>query len=218
MYDANLWAVKSDESSDRALISAANFRTSRYANRAEMIAAFGMDTGGTVAPSPAAEFVREVGAVLPGIPAQSAPRGAEPPSDRLFDEAMEGMGLGTLGLPDGQPRLIQLWQQGAGGSLSTAGFLVDALEPLNRTAHVIDGGEVVITDRCRLREGRYGGVELRVVSINRNSTRVLLLPVSPIPADADPGSFRLIFDTSDGTLSGRRQMRRRPLMMDLEGF
>ena len=114
--------------------------------------------------------------------------------------------------------MIANTHQDNGGTLSTVAFLVDALEPLNRVAHVISGTEVVIADRCRLRGGRYGGTELRVTRINRNATRVLLRPVTPIPAGADPASFQLIFDTSDGQITGRRQMRTRPLMLDLEGF
>ncbi|WP_157736025.1 hypothetical protein [Granulosicoccus antarcticus] len=217
-YDANLWAVKSGDSGDRIMISAANFRTSRYVDPEEMIMALGCDTDGNVAPSPAAELILDTSAVLPSVPAAATPIGSEPPSDRLFDEAMNAMGLGTLGLPDGQARLFQLWEQGSSGAITPAGFLIDALEPLNRKAHVLSGSEVVIVDRCRLREGRYGGVELRVARINRNSTRVLLLPVTPIRANVDPASFELILDTSDGTLTGRRQMRTRPLMLDLEGF
>jgi hypothetical protein len=145
------------------------------------------------------------------------PPGAEPPSDRLFDAAMTAMGLGTLGLPKDGARLFQIWEQ-QGATLACVAFLVDALEPLNRKAHVISGTEVVVTDRCRLREGRYGGIELRVARLNRNATRALLRPVAPIPAGVDPASFQLIFDTSDGSLTGRRQMRARPLMLDLEGF
>ena len=114
-------------------------------------------------------------------------------------------------------RLFQIWEQ-QGASLACVAFLVDALEPLNRQAHVISGDEIVVADRCRLREGRYGGIELRVALINRNATRALLRPAAPIPVDADPASFRLVFGTSDGTLTGRRQMRVRPLMLDLEGF
>ncbi|MCF3974661.1 hypothetical protein [Paracoccus salsus] len=216
-YDANLWAVRTSDSADRALVSAANFFTSRYANPTEMVEALGCSTDGSVAPSPAPELILEPGATLPAVPAPATPRGAEPPSDRLFDEAMNAMGLGTLGLPRDGARIIQIWEQ-QGATLACVGFLVDALEPLNRKAHVISGTEVVIADRCRLREGRYGGIELRVTRLSRNATRALLRPVSPIPAGVDPASFRLIFDTSEGTLTGRRQMRVRPLMLELEGF
>lgn len=217
-YDANLWAVRTGDSTDRIMVSAANFRTSRYANPTEMIQALGCDTDGGVQPTPAAELILEPGASLPPVPAPATPRGAQPPSDRLFDEAMNAMGLGTLGLPQDQARLFQIWEQDGAGTLSTVAFLVDALEPLNRVAHVISGTEVVIADRCRLSGARYGGTELRVTRINRNATRVLLRPVTPIPAGADPASFQLIFDTSDGQITGRRQMRTRPLMLDLEGF
>lgn len=216
-YDANLWAKKTANASDRALISAANFRTSRYANPGEMVAANGCATDGTVAPSPAPELILQPGATLPAVPAISAPVGAEPPSDRLFDAAMNAMALGTLGLPKDGARLFQIWEQ-QGSNMVTVAFLGDALEPLNRQAHVISGTQVVIADRCWLREGRYGGIELRVTRIYRNATRVLLRPDSPIPAGVDPASFRPVFDTSDGPLTGRRQMRSRPLMLDLEGF
>jgi hypothetical protein len=216
-YDANLWAKKTANASDRALITAANFRTSRYANPAQMVAALGCATDGTVAPSPAPELILQPGAVLPAVPAAASPVGAQPPSDQSFDTAMNAMGLGTLGLPKDGARLFQIWEQ-QGATMVTVAFLVDALEPLNRQAHVISGTEVVIADRCRLREGRYGGIELRVTRLNRNSTRALLRPVSPIPAGVDPASFRLVFETSEGPLTGRRQMRSRPLMLDLEGF
>jgi hypothetical protein len=216
-YDANLWATKTASPADRILVSAANFRTSRYANPTEMVEALGCATDGSVAPSPPPELILEPGATLPPVPAPATPAGAAPPSDRLFDEAMNGMGLGTLGLPKDNARIFQIWEQ-QGATLTCVGFLVDALEPLNRQAHVISGEEIVVADRCRLREGQYGGIELRVTRLNRNATRALLRPVSPIPAGVDPASFRLIFDTSDGTLTGRRQMRARPLMLELEGF
>jgi hypothetical protein len=216
-YDANLWATKTATPSDRILVSAANFRTSRYATPTAMVEALSCATDGSVAPSPAPELILEPGATLPPVPAPATPAGAEPPSDRLFDDAMNGMGLGTLGLPKDGARLFQIWEQ-QGTTLVCVGFLVDALEPLNRQAHVISGDEIVVAARCRLREGRYGGIELRVTRFNRNSTRALLRPVSPIPAVVDPASFQLIFDTSDGALTGRRQMRARPLMHELEGF
>ncbi|TYO85380.1 hypothetical protein [Oceanicella actignis] len=209
-HDAELWAARIADPADRALVTAANFRTSRYADPAQMIAALGCATDGSVAPVPAEELILEDGASPP-------PAAAEAPSDRLFDQAMAGMGLGELGLPRGRARLFQIWSV-EGGAPRTVAFLVDALEPLNRKAHVLAGDEVALVDRCRLTGGRHGGVALIVARINRNATRALLLPEAPIPPEADPAGFGLFFETSDGALTGRRQMRARPLTFDLEGF
>lgn len=211
MYDANLWAVRTDDAADRAQVSAANFRTSRYADPTEMIEALGLDVGtaADVAPAPPADLILEAGAALP--------TGVEPASDQAMDAALNDMGLGTLGLPTDGARVFQIWQPDGGGTMQLKAILVDALEPLNRTAHVIVGNEVRIEERCSLRDGRISGVTLDVVRLSRNSTRALLIPTVSLN-NFGPNSFRLRFDTSDGVLTGRRRIRTRPLVMELEGF
>ncbi len=52
MYDADLMALSQSDASDSVRIQASRFMTSRYANPREMIAAFGMDLDGSVAPVP----------------------------------------------------------------------------------------------------------------------------------------------------------------------
>ena len=212
MYDANLWAVRKDDATDRASVSAANFRTSRYANPTQMIEALGLEVGtaAQVAPVPPPELILEAGVTLP--------IGVEPASDRAMDSALNDMGLGTLGLPKNKARLFQIWQPDGAGTLRLVAILIDALEPMNRTAHIKDGNEIRIEERCALRDGRLSGVRLDVVRLSRNSTRALLMPSSPLPQTFGPNSFQLRFDTSDGLLVGRRRVRTRPLVLELEGF
>ena len=212
MYDANLWAVLTDDATERSQVSAANFRTSRYANPTHMIEALGLAVGtpSDIAPVPPADLILEPDAPIP--------TGIEPASDLAMDNALNDMGLGTLGLPGERARLFQIWQPGGSGRLRLVAILLDALEPVNRTSHVIVGNEVSIEDRCALRDGRLSGVSLTVARINRNSTRALLIPSGALPNTFNPDSFQLRFDTSDGLLVGRQRVRTQPLVLELEGF
>jgi len=210
MYDANLWAVDKTDSADRAQVSAANFRTSRYANPEEMVQALGMDTSGGNTPSPIDELILGSGVSLPTDVVLA--------SDLAFDATLKSVGLDTLGLPPGDAaRLLAIWQP-VGADMVLQAILVDALEPLNRTGHVIRGNTVAVVDRVRLEEGFIGTQRLEVRRTNLNATRALLMPTNPLPADWSADSFHMRF-VADGTdVIGRRYLRTRPLVLELEGF
>ena len=132
MYDCDLMARVSADHTDKLRAQASRFTTSRYANPREMVEAIGMGTGSQASPAPPFELVIEQG--------KSVPANIMGPSDRDFDIAMADMGLETLGLPDGQPRLFQIWQpDAAGGAMHMVALLVDALEPLDRKAAIVQG-------------------------------------------------------------------------------
>jgi hypothetical protein len=132
---------------------------------------------------------------------------------------MVAMGLDTLGLPDDEPRMFQIWQPNATGTvLSMVGVLVDALEPLDRIASVIVDSEVQIAIRCRIDHARIDGYRFKVIRRTRNATRALLRAPSGFIAPADASSFELHFETNNAMLIGRQYVRTLPLVMQIEGF
>lgn len=210
-YDADLMARMLADHDDKARIQASRFMTSRYANPTEMVQALGLDTDGAVAPVPMDELVLDAAATVPGDVAAA--------SDRDFDAAMADMGLDTLALPDGAARMFQIWQpNGAGTAMKLVGILVDALEPLDRTAAVVQGGAVEIVTRCALDHALIDGRMFKAVRRTRNATRVLLAAPAGFAAPVDAATFQLHFSTSDGPLVGRRHLRTIPLVMQIEGF
>lgn len=218
MYDADLFARDEGDAQDKWRITSANFRTSRYANPREMLEALGCATDGSTAPVPPQELMLDASATVPGF--------ADPAltSDAAFDRTLADLGLDTLALPQDSSRLFQLWKTATDGTLTLEALLIDALEPLNRTAHVIEDDAVVITPRCtlldaRLREAQMGNVEFNILRLTNTTTRALLIPERPLPAGFElTRDLQLRLDTSDGLLIGRRHLRSTPLALELEGF
>jgi hypothetical protein len=211
MYDADLMTRMITNAGEKIRVQASRFMTSRYANPTEMIEALGMDTAGSVAPVPMKELILDAGASVPSDVLSA--------SDRDFDAAMVAMGLDTLGLPDDEPRMFQIWQPNATGTvLSMVGVLVDALEPLDRIASVIVDSEVQIAIRCRIDHARIDGYRFKVIRRTRNATRALLRAPSGFIAPADASSFELHFETNNAMLIGRQYVRTLPLVMQIEGF
>jgi hypothetical protein len=211
MYDADLMARKIADHDDKIRVHASRFMTSRYANPREMVEALGMDTTGGTEPTPLKELVLDASAFMP--------TDVRPASDREFDQAMAALGLDTLELPVDEPRAFQLWRPNAAGpGLVTIGLLLDAVEPLDRTAAVIEGGKVEIRNRCSVIDARIDGAVFQPVRRTRNATRILLAAPAGFIAPVNPASFQLRVASSSGDLIGRRYVRSVPLAVQLEGF
>ncbi len=211
MYDADLMARLLADPDAKIRVQASRFMTSRYANPVEMVQALGMNTDGSTAPVPMQELILDASASLP--------TDVLPASDSAFDNAMADMGMDTLGLPDGNPRMFQIWQPDASGTaMHMVGLLVDALEPLDRDAAVINGGKVDLTIRCRLDHAIIGAARFDVVRRTRNATRILLAAPPGFTSPLATNHLALQFETSDGPLIGRQHLRAVPLVMQIEGF
>jgi len=218
-YDADLMARDSATPNDKIRVSASRLQTSRYANPDGMVQALGTTTRGAPFPLVPTELILGSEATLPGD--------VDLGSDRSFDQAMAAAGLDTLALPD-SPRIIQIWQPNrAGTRMHCVGFLVDALEPLNRSSAVIVGEAVEQVDRCRLREARVDGTPFRLVRVTANATRALLVAPGGFTAPRDPDSFELIFDSYNPgkpgadkteTITGKTRIRTVPFVIEIEGF
>ena len=211
MYDADLMARKISNMLDKISVHAVNFRTSRYANPKEMIEAMGCSTDGTVAPVPPSELILNPDAMVPS--------NVLPKSDMEFDIAMQAMGLDTLALPIDAPRLFQIWKpSNDGSSLEMVALLLDAVEPVNRVASVINGSKVEVVDRCRFVDAQIDNVQFEIIRMTRNATRLLLVPTSTFTAPVDTNSLELHFSTNEGAITGRKFLRSIPLTIELEGF
>ncbi|MBB5699683.1 hypothetical protein [Sphingomonas yantingensis] len=211
MYDFNLLAVRKGAplaARDPIVVNATRFKTSRYANPAEMLAAMGFATSST-APIAPEELLLADAAVLP--------TGALSVSDRDLADALRAIGADTLPLPGDRPRAITLWQR-IGGSYRIAGFLIDSPEPMRREGAVLIGDTAVDTVRCKPDRLTVGGTMFEPVRATLSWTRVLFRTASPVvPADESELAFRLLV-LPGGTLTGKRVLRARPLMLDIEGF
>jgi len=211
MYDADLMARKMSDTTDKVKVHAVNFRTSRYANPKEMIEAMGCTTDGSVAPVPPSELILNPDAIIPSDTFAA--------SDLEFDIAMQSMGLDTLALPINEPRLFQIWKPSVdGSSLEMVALLIDAIEPVNRTASVINDKKVETVDRCQLINATIDGVSFEVVRMTFNATRLLLMPTSTFIMSADSIDLELNFSTNEGSIIGRKFLRSIPLTIELEGF
>lgn len=212
MYDVDLNAVTIAAGDNAVRVSASRFVTSRYANPGEMLEAFGFAIAPAANPSPPGELVINAGISLP-----SSGDGLTI-SDSAFDSTMADLGLETLGLPDAEPRVFQLWQvDSGGGAMRLAALLLDGVEPINREASVVQDGSVERVTRCRVERLTQNGRNFVPVRQTQNATRILLVPQGgAFVPNNDLGE--LIMTTSDGPLTGRRTMRIVPLVMEVEGF
>ncbi|MCQ0968894.1 hypothetical protein MLD63_00390 (plasmid) [Paracoccus sp. TK19116] len=210
MYDFNLIAPKkAPAGSDPVIVNPTRFKTSRYANPAEMMRALGFATSGT-APIAPTEMILADAAVLPAGPMQV--------SDKAMGDALVAIGADTLSLPGETGRTIALWRHLGGGTFGVAGVLIDAPEPLRRERAVLQGQQAVDSIRCEPDRITLGGGTFLPVCATLNWTRVLFVAPSPVtPTDAAPMSFRLKV-APGGTLTGRRIINARPVMLDTEGF
>jgi hypothetical protein len=211
MYDFNLLAVRKGAppaARDPIVVNATRFKTSRYATPAAMLDAMGFATAGT-APLPPEELLLG--------DAMTLPTGALSVSDRDMADALAAIGADTLPLPGDRPRAITLWRR-VGGSYRIVGFLLDSPEPMRREAAVVVGNAAVDSVRCEPDRLLVGGTAFLPVRATLNWTRVLFATASPAaPTDEAELALRLRV-APGGTLTGRRTLRARPLMLDTEGF
>jgi hypothetical protein len=213
MYDFNLIAPKKGINdpalADPVIVNATRFKTSRYANPTEMLAALGFATLGAAPIAPQELILTE---------AMTLPTGALSVSDLDMGTALAGIGADTLPLPGDQGRVIALWRHLGSGVFGVAGVLVDAPEPMRRVAAVLQGQQAVDAVRCEPARMALGSTNFLPVRATLNWTRVLFVaptPVTPIAGAAL--SFRLSTGIG-GSLTGRRIINARPVMLDTEGF
>lgn len=213
MYDFNLLAQRKGvppANADPVVVNATRFKTSRYATPAEMLAGLGFGTA-DLHPFAPQEIVLDDAAPLPAGPLSV--------SDLDFGAALAAIGADTLPLPGDQARTVALWRRDAGGQYGIVGFLLDAPEPMRRVAAVVQGQQAVDSVRCEPDRLVLGGVTFTPVRATLNWTRVLFVASQPVvPADAEAEVELRLKVAPGGTLSGRRIVNARPLMLDTEGF
>lgn len=210
MYDFNLIAPRKGAGSpDPVIVNATRFKTSRYADPAAMMAALGFATAGTAPIAPQEIILTD---------AMSLPSGGMSVSDLDMGSALAAIGADTLPLPGETPRVIALWRHLGGGSFGVAAVLIDAPEPLRRERAVLQGQQAVDSIRCAPDRITLAGTAFLPVRATLNWTRVLFVAAAPVVpvAEADL-AFRLSI-APGGTLTGRRVINARPLMLDTEGF
>lgn len=211
MYDFNLLAVRKGAppaARDPVLVNATRFKTSRYATPAALLEAIGFTATGT-SPVPPEELLLD--------DAMTLPAGGLVVSDGDMAAALAAIGADTLPLPGDRPRTITLWRR-SGGSYRIVGFLLDSPEPMRRDAAVVVGNAAVDSVRVAPDRLTVGGSTFLPVRATLNWTRVLFATTSPAaPAEGAELALRLRV-APGGTLTGRRTLRARPLMLDIEGF
>ncbi|AGT11059.1 OmpA family protein [Paracoccus aminophilus] len=209
MYDFNLIAPKKTPAGQSPVqVHATRFKTSRYANPREMMAALGFPTT-TLWPISPAEIILADTMVLPS--------GALSVSDLDMGAALAAIGADTLPLPGETGRTIALWKR-VGTSFRVAGVLIDAPEPLRRVTGVLKNQQVTEMLRCDPEKLTLGTASFLPVRATLNWTRVLFVPPAPVlPAATAELKFRLKVAPS-GTLIGRRMMAARPVIFETEGF
>lgn len=211
MYDFNLLAVRKGAppaTRNPILINGTRFKTSRYATPTEMLAAMGFQIA-TAGPIPPEELLL--------ADAMTLPSGSLSVSDADLAAALASIGADTLPLPGDEARAITLWRR-IGGTYAIAGFLIDAPEPMRRVGAVVSGDQAIDATRCEPERLTVQGTVFTPVRATLNWTRVLFTAATPVtPTENAELQFRLKV-APGGSLTGRRVLRARPLMLDTEGF
>ncbi|WP_062517081.1 hypothetical protein [Demequina gelatinilytica] len=213
MYDFSLLAQRKGAppgGGDPVVVNATRFTTSRYANPTEMLAGLGFDAAG-VSPFRPEEILLADAVALPSGPLSV--------SDADFGAALTAVGADTLPLPGDQARTIALWRRTAAGPYGIVGFMLDAPEPMRRVAAVVQGQQAVDSVRCEPDRLVLDGVVFTPVRATQNWTRVLFVATQPVIPAGDASALELRLRVAPGgTLTGRRVVDARPLMLDTEGF
>lgn len=207
-YDLN---VVANEGSDRAVVLATRFRTSRYASPAAMLDALGYGATAT-------------GLFLPDdliVPDEAVlPAGGFVEGDAALDAALAAIDVETLALPEREPKSYVLWRFDATTtSWRVEGLLVDSLEPMKRELTVIVGGVATPGVRIAPASAAVGAHAMTLYRANSRWTRVWLRPAAPfgVPASPEP-TLSLAFSTPQGTVSGSRRLRPVPSLLEREGL
>ncbi len=116
MYDFNLIARRKGVTDPApVIVNATRFKTSRYANPSEMLAALGFATSGLTPFAPQDIILADT---------MSLPSGVLSVSDLEMSVALAAIDADTLPLPGDEPRVIALWRHlGSGGSFGVAALL-----------------------------------------------------------------------------------------------
>lgn len=207
-YDLNVVANKG---SDRAVVLATRFRTSRYASPAAMLDALGYgDTAtGLFLPD---DLIVPAAAVLPA--------GGFVEGDAALDAALAAIDAETLALPEREAKSYVLWRFDAAlTSWRVEGLLVDSLEPMQRELTVVVGAVAQAGVRITPTTASVGAQTLTLYRANSRYTRVWLRPAVPfvVPAAPEP-TLRLNFITPQGTVSGSRRLGTVPSLLEREGL
>lgn len=208
-YDFNVVATKG---SDRAVVLATRFRTSRYASPAAMLDAlgYGATSTGLFLPD---DLVVSDEAVLPA--------GGFVEGDAALDAALAAIDAETLALPELESKSYVLWRFDAATSTwLVEGLLVDSLEPMKRELTVIVGGVATPGVRIEPASAAVGAHTLTPYRANARWTRVWLRPAAPfaVPAGPPEPTLRLSFNTPQGTVSGTRRLGTVPSLLEREGL
>lgn len=208
-YDLNVVATKG---SDRAVVLATRFRTSRYASPAAMLEALGYGALST-------------GLFLPDdlvVPDEAVlPAGGFVEGDAALDAALAAIDAETLALPALEAKSYVLWRfDAATTSWLVDGLLVDSLEPMKRELTVIVGGVATPGVRIEPASAAVGAHTLTPYRANARWTRVWLRPAAPfaVPAGPPEPTLRLSFNTPQGTVSGTRRLGTVPSLLEREGL
>lgn len=207
-YDLNVVATKG---SDRSVVLATRFRTSRYASPAAMLDALGYGASATGLFLPDDLIVPDDAL----LPADGFVEG-----DAALDAALATIDAETLALPEREPKSYVLWRfDAATTSWLIEGLLVDSLEPMKRELTVIVGGVATPGVRIAPASAAVGVHTMTLYRANSRWTRVWLRPAAPfgVPASPEP-TLSLAFTTPQGTVSGTRRLRAVPSLLEREGL
>lgn len=212
-YDLTVVVPKAD-GSDRAIVRATRFRTSRHAGPRDFIDALGYRDGAGSPYLPDDYLVPDGSAALPVD--------ALIESDVALDVALAGIGAETLPLPTRRARSYALWRFSVSNGWTIEGLLVDSLEPMIRERTLVAAsGLPQFGTRLALTEARVDSTTvLALRRVNARWTRALLTPSAPLklgPASGDH-ALSLHFTLTSGTMSGARRLRAVPSILEREGL
>lgn len=210
MYDFELVAPRTS-GTDRVVVHATRFTTSRYAGPRGLVADLGYGLDGTTAPYGPDDIILDPAAVLPTGSTMEV-------SDGLLGDLLRLIDADTLPLPTRRSVTYVVWRQ-AGADWQIEGVLVDSLETLHRDGAVQSGAGSELVTRLSLDAAEIDGRTMSVFRVNETWTRVFLRPDSG-PFTLTDGRHELLlrFGASDGDLVGSRTIGHRPAVMDREGF
>jgi hypothetical protein len=191
-YDLLLSAPRIGDRADAScLVARGHFRTSRFADVPEMLAALGFDSAGR-APLIPYDFVVSDGALFPAADAAA--------SDESLEAALRALGMDPWPVV-GFGRTVAIWRPGAtADQYLLAGLLLELPEPIERG------------QRCGVVRAKAGRKVFTPIRRNGAGTRVLLAAPAPEGVALGGTNLTLELELRDGatTLTGTRYMRARP--------
>ena len=207
-YDLNVVASKG---SDRAVVLATRFRTSRHPSPQAMLEAMGYGDAASGLFLPDDLIVAE-GRMLPA--------GGYIEGDAALDAALAAIDAETLALPEQESKSHVLWRfDAASGTWLVEGLLIDSLEPMKRALTVIVDDVATSGVRIAPESAEVNGHRMTLYRANSRWTRVLLRPAAAfaVPASPEP-LLRLTFTTPTGKVTGSRRLLAVPALIEREGL